>query len=609
MKKNSWIYALLILLSLVTLNSACAQDLHQRNENVIQEQTKVADAVVLLNNKNGLIPLKNLDKLSIASVNFGFSQSQAFDSLLLKYASIKSFQAADYLTEDQYFNNLADDLKFYNQIIVQLASADLHNPQIIDFIREINRHKSVVIAMFGDGKSLAKLNFPNLPLIWCESASQISAMYVAQVIFGGVAARQTLKADYSTLYKAGSGFKTEKIRLQYTVPEEAGINAEELLPIDGIMQEALNQKATPGAVVLIAKNGKVIFNKAYGYHTYDKTRKVKLTDIYDLASLTKTSATTLEVMRLTEQGKLNLDSPAKNFIALTRNTDKANITSRNLMLHQAGLIPFIPFYRSITASDFSRDSSASFPVKVADNYYMRKNYFKDTMWPQMLKSPLKDVGTYVYSDLSMYFMKEIVETVTSEPLDKYVEREFYKPLGMQTAGFLPRNRFPKEQIVPTENDKTFRLTLLEGYVHDQGAAMVGGVSGHAGLFSSANDLAILYQMLLNKGSYGGTQYFKPETVEMYTAQQSAKSRRGLGFDRRDPDASKSYPSELASDQTYGHTGYTGIFVWVDPKYNLVYIFLSNRVHPAVSNKISDLRTRGRIQDVVYKAFIQAEMNK
>jgi CubicO group peptidase (beta-lactamase class C family) len=224
------------------------------------------------------------------------------------------------------------------------------------------------------------------------------------------------------------------------------------------------------------------------------------------------------------------------------------------------------------------------------------------MWTDILNSPLKTRGQYVYSDLSMVVMKEVLERITTMPINDYVQQNFYGPLGMQTAGYLPLNRFSRNQIIPTEDDEVFRHTLLIGYVHDPTAAMLSCVSGNAGLFASANDIGILYQMLLNKGSYGGVQYFKPQTVDLFTARQSAVSRRGLGFDRWDPIADRHYPSKYASDQTYGHTGYTGTCIWVDPKYNLVYVFLSNRVNPKVTNKLSDLQIRGRIQDVVYQAI-------
>jgi len=224
------------------------------------------------------------------------------------------------------------------------------------------------------------------------------------------------------------------------------------------------------------------------------------------------------------------------------------------------------------------------------------------MWPLMLNSPLKTRGQYVYSDLSMCFMQQIIETITFTPENVYVQQQFYTPLGMQTAGYLPLYRFKPEQIPPTENDQVYRHALLDGYVHDPTAALMGGVAGHAGLFASANDVAILYQMMLNRGTYGGTQYIKPETVDLFTKQQSPLSRRGLGFDRWDPDLTKKYPSQYASPQTYGHTGFTGTCVWVDPASHLVYVFLSNRVNPSVSAKLGSLNTRPRIMDVIYQAI-------
>lgn len=411
-----------------------------------------------------------------------------------------------------------------------------------------------------------------------------------------------LKQDISANYSSGSGFESIVNRLKYTVPEEVGINSAALRGIDEIVAESIRSKASPGAVVMVVLDGKVIYNKAFGTRTYTDSTPTRITDIYDLASVTKTSATTMAVMRLFEQEKLKLDTNIGAYIPKARNTNKTDITVREVMLHQAGFIPFIPFYRNLVESDYNRDSTAAFPTKVADNYFIRKGYFAQVMWPQMLNSTLANRGKYVYSDLSMYFMKEMVERQSGKLMENYVMDQFYKPLGMSRAGFNPRLRFSKEEIIPTEDDQAFRKTLLEGYVHDQGAAMVGGVSGHAGLFSSTNDLAILYQMLLNRGSYGGTEYFKPGTVDMFTAKQSDVSRRGLGFDRWDPDSTKGYPSRLASPQTFGHTGYTGTCVWVDPKYNLVYIFLSNRVNPGVSTKLLELNIRGRIQDVIYEAI-------
>jgi CubicO group peptidase (beta-lactamase class C family) len=590
---------LLSIIALTTFN-ACAQE-HKTNQTRLGEINNIIQNTVLLNNQKDIIPLKALDKKTVASVNLGLEHQMVIDSLLNKYTKVTSFKAADYQTQPD-LNNLEDDLKYFNTVIISLSSADSKNARYINFINTLAKSKQVIVNLFGNGSALGSFDVLEAPIVWTSNTGAAAAAVMPQVIFGGIALSNKLNTAYSAKYTIGSGFVTRATRLKYTLPEDADVNADDLQEIDKIAAEAIRAKAAPGMVVLVAKDGKVIFNKAYGNHTYNDGPAEKVTDIFDLASMTKTSATTPTVMRLFEQHKLNLDTNIGAYIPKARNSPMNNIQVREVMLHQAGFIPFIPFYNAVKNADHSTDSSAAFPTKVADGYYLRKDYFKEVMWPQMLNSPIKTRGQYVYSDISMYVMKDIVERLGGAPLNEYTAKEFYQPLGMQTAGFLPRNRFTKEQIVPTENDTYFRKTLLVGYVHDQGAAMVGGISGHAGLFASANDVAIMYQMFLNKGSYGGEEYFKPETVNMFTAKQSAVSRRGLGFDRWDPVTSKKYPSELASSQTYGHTGYTGTCVWVDPSRGLVYVFLSNRVNPTVSDKLSNLSIRGRIQDVINRAI-------
>jgi len=590
------------LISFFTL-SACAQMTeHFRNEAFLTDWKNIESTTVLLNNEDQLVPVKNLMPLTIASVNIGSAYASEFDSILNKYTKVQSFASTLYNHDMLSFNDLNDDLKFYNTIIVQVTDQSLNDPRTIPLLLDLQLNKSLIVSLSGEAASLKLLESLNSAIIWSERKSGFSANFAAQLIFGGLAANARLNQGISARYASGSGFSTMPIRLKYTVPEELGINSADLKGIDDIAEEAIRQRATPSAVVLVVKDGKIIFNKAYGTRTYIDRTPTRITDIYDLASVTKISATTMAVMRLYELGKLKLDTNVGAYIPRARNTDKKDIPVREVMLHQAGFIPYIPFFKNILETDYSRDSTEAYPVKVADNYYLRKDYFKQVMWPLMLNSTLSNQGKYVYSDLSMYFMKDMVERQSGKPLETYVMDQFYKPLGMSRAGFNPRLRFPKEEIIPTEDDKEFRKTLLEGYVHDQGAAMVGGVSGHAGLFSSANDLAILYQMILNRGIYGGTRYFNSETVNMFTAKQSAISRRGLGFDRFDEESTRGYPSKLASPLTFGHTGYTGTCVWVDPKYNLVYVFLSNRVNPGVTSKLIDLNIRGRIQDVIYEAI-------
>ena len=590
------------LVAIFTL-SACAQD-HKKNENRLKNINEITKNSVLLNNQNNFIPVTKLAEKKFASINLGFEHQVAFDSLLNKYADVKSISAEKY-KDSATLNDLADDLKFFNTVIISVTDQMAKNGRYLNFITDVAQHKNVVIALFGDGKSLSSFDNIAAPIVWSPQNSQEAAMVAPQLIFGGIAAEHTLIKGFSNKYTAGSGYKTTATRLKFTVPEDAGVNVEDLMEIDKIAQEAIAGKATPGIVVLVAKDGKVIYNKAFGSHTYDNLQGDKVSDIFDLASVTKTTATTPSVMRLVEQNKLKLDTNVGFYIPKARNTPMNQINVREVMLHQAGFIPFIPFHNYVKEGDFAKDSSAAFPTKVADNYYIKKGFFSDFMWPKMLNSPIKTRGSYVYSDISMYVMQDIVEQITETPIEKYVVDNFYTPLGMHTAGYLPRNRFTKEKIVPTEDDKVFRKTLLEGYVHDQGAALRGGVAGHAGLFGNANDLAIYNQMLLNRGSYGGEQYFTPETVNTFTSKQSDVSRRGLGFDRWDPDLTKKYPSQLASPQTYGHTGYTGIGVWVDPTRNLVYIFLSNRVNPGVSEQLGRLNIRPRIHDAINRAVDKA----
>ncbi len=601
MRKSKWKYGVLIQLIFGLIYSAHAQNQEFTGQAYVVEERLVEKATILLNNEQSIIPLKKLDQLTIASIHFSYPYAAGFDSLLNKYSQIKSFNGMDYVgikgTESLDF-----DTKLYNTLIIQLTDADMANPQVVNFVNDKHRSKNTIIAYFGNGTSLPKMDRVTSPILLAERSSPVSAYFSAQAIFGGVTLSSILERTFSQKYHIRSGFSSTKTRLQYTVPEDVGINSDNLSAIDNIANEAIRNQATPGCVVLVARDGKVIFNKAYGYHTYNKTTPDKITDIFDVASVTKISATTMATMRLTEEGQISLDSTMGKYLSIARNTNKSDISLRELMLHQAGLIPDIQTYEKLKPTDISTDSSAAYPVKVSEHFYVRKGYFKDIMLADMLNSPLKTRGKYVYSDLSMCFMKEVLETVTSTPLEVYVRQNFYAPLGMQTAGFLAYKHFPSYRTVPTEDDQVFRHSLLNGYVHDQTAALIGGVSGNAGLFASANDLAILYQMVLNCGNYGGDAYFKSETIEQFTSKQSDVSRRGLGFDRWDPIAERKYPSQMASPQAYGHTGYTGTCVWVDPKYNLVYIFLSNRVNPKITEKLLSLQIRPRIQDVIYQAM-------
>ena len=568
----------------------------------MQEATK---NIVLLNNKDETIPLIDVKDLKIASVNIGYDHHAVFDSIARKYWNVTSF-IADSIRNDPGFNTLRDQLKLFNLIIIKLSANDSVDSKLLQFVKdEVENNRLIVVAQ-GNGRMLTSFNKIKCPLIWHQSNISEDASAAAQVIFGGVAINNRLERTYSKVYRKGGGFTTHKIRLGYSVPEAVCLNSDMLAGVDTIMNEGIKTHSTPGGVVLIAKDGQVIFHKAYGKHTYNGQETTMPGDLFDLASVTKVSATTPAIMRLYDQDLINLDSTISKYVATTRDVpDKQDILIKEALLHEAGYTPYIKFYEQLKPLDLSCDSSATYPTKVADHYFLKANYFNDVMWPVTLHSPVLTRGQFVYSDVSMYMMKEVVENVSHQKLNEYVMNNLYLPLGMQTMGFLPRNRFDRSRIVPTtENDNWFRNMLVQGYVNDPGSAMAGGVEGHAGLFSNANDLAILFQMLLNKGTYGDHRYYKEATVNMFTSRQSKVSNRGYGFDRisaKQQQEHRGYPSE----QAFGHSGYTGTFVWVDPIYNLVYICLTNRVYPDDGKAFgpSKVNTRANVLDLIYRAVL------
>lgn len=555
-----------------------------------QYKQTVENKTRLESNINNVIPLKSLDQYKIAVVTPSSNKYQPFIDQLERYADVQVFD----------FKQYDEKTKYYNTIIVAGTASELHPGQLAMLIQSAVNNKNVILCQFGTDYDFTNLSvtpqqlrkFTSLIRI-AETGNQAQE-YAAMSIFGGLGITQ-------------GTIKTEQTRLQYNRGNRSDMDLKKMgQRIDAIAKEAIDQRAAPGMVVMAVKDGQVIFEKAYGHHTYEKKQATRISDIFDLASISKIAGTTPVVMHLQEKNIINLDSTMGHYLWQAKETNKANITLRTVLLHEAGFTPFIPFYKELKPGDLQRTKDANHQVQVADNAYLKNNYYQDVMWPEMLNSPVKPIGKYVYSDISMYVMKEVSEHETSVPMQGYVQNILYKKIGMKTAGYLPRNRFDRNRIVPTQNDTIFRKTLLQGFVHDEGAAMAGGVAGHAGLFSTANDLAIYGQMLLNRGTYGGVQFYKPETIDLFTSKQSASSRRGLGFDRYDPKPGADYPSKLANESVYGHTGYTGTCIWIDPRNQLVYIFLSNRVHPQVSSKLGDLNIRSRIQDVIYQTINNAK---
>lgn len=393
--------------------------------------------------------------------------------------------------------------------------------------------------------------------------------------------------------------------------EDAGVkNVKPLDELSLFMQRSIVAGAFPGCRILAAKDGKVFYDESFGYLDYGKKEKVSPNTIYDLASVTKIVATTLAVMKLWEQKKLELDKTVGDYLPAFRNTDKSAITVRNLLLHQAGLKSWIPFYKetldgtgNMKEELYATKRSAEFPLQVADRIFLKGSY-KDTLWERIRKSPVENKGRYVYSDLDFLLLEAIVEKISGERIDKYVEEQFYKPLGLKYTAYQPLSFFPRAQIAPTEQDVQYRNQLIHGYVHDPAAAMLGGVAGHAGVFSTAGDVAVIMQMLLNGGSYNGRNYFKKETVTYFTRYHSRISRRGLGFDKASASRDDGGPAgNRVSGYAFGHQGFTGTCAWADPATGILFIFLSNRINPSADNSnINRLSVRTVAQDYIYESL-------
>ena len=588
------------LMLIITCSVCSAQDPIKTATNI----KHAAERIVLLNNEAKMIPFQQLSEMNIASVHFHSGYSHAFDSIANKYWKVTGFPADNLLTDSIRYA-LHDKLKLFDHVIVTMSSTTVIDEKLLDFIKSLRDGRQLSIVLFGDKNNPETIESMASPLIWSPDETAESASVAAQLLFGGIASNNELSRSYGKKYKKGKGFSVSKTRLGYGIPESVALNSDFLKSIDSVVNAGIGTHATPGAVVLLIKDGQVIFDKAYGKHTYDGKELTKVDDIFDMASVTKVTATTPVIMQLYERHLINLDSPISKYVNVLKGIpDKKEIAVKEALLHEGGFTPYIKFYEKLTPLDLSFKGSALFPTAIAENFFLKKDYFENVMWPVTLQSPVLTRGKFVYSDVSMYMMKEVAENVMHKKLDDYILKEIYLPLGMQSSGFTPLKRFEKSRIVTTtENDNWVRNMTVTGFVNDPGAAMAGGVEGHAGLFSTTNDLGIFYQMMLNKGTYGGRKYFERSTVELFTSRQSKVTTRGYGFAK--PAENAAGQSGFPSDLAYGHSGYTGTYVWVDPKYNMVYVCLTNRVYPDDGKTYGPpkINIRAQVLDLFYHAVI------
>ncbi|MEL6671739.1 MAG: serine hydrolase [Bacteroidota bacterium] len=560
-------------------------------------------SLTVLKNAEDLLPLQHLDRHRFLAFSIGTGEQTVWQDQIGTYAigrrvSLDWESPADSI-DKMSFRMGGNDLYIVGIHQLERWQSLAPSQQVAwqDFVSKLARSGRAVLMVFGPPSSLAY--FPEIE----KSSALVVAHYdvpsvqslAAQLIFGAVQGRGRLTESVENKFHKGNGLHLNgDWRLKYTVPEEVGWSAIMLeSQMDKLVEDAIEEQMFPGCQVLIAKDGKVVYEKAYGHHTYDELRKVKSTDLYDLASLTKVSAALPALMKLVEDERLSLDAPMLRYWPDWSGTDKAGLSMREMLAHQARLQPYITFYKktlngrgAYKRKYFREDSSARYPVRVYENLYLRAD-FKDKMYQQIRKSPLYANTEYMYSGLSFLIYPEIVKNLTGHEFGAYLRKYFYDPLGARRLTFNPWEKFPADEIVPTERDSVFRKELVKAYVHDEAAAMLGGVSGNAGLFSNANDLAKLFQMYLNGGSYGGEQLIASEVIEEFTDYQYPENsnRRGLGFDKPPlAEEQERYMSNEASPFSFGHTGFTGTFVWADPQYNLLVVFLSNRVYPSRKNR-------------------------
>jgi beta-N-acetylhexosaminidase len=580
-------------------------------------------AITLVKNNNNIIPLKRLDTLCLASVSIGDTSLSEFQNVLSNYAPFDHYNIGKEIIISAA-DSLLKLLRNYSYVIVGIQNTNNYankdfgiTAQTIAFIDSLKKQNNVILDVFASPYVLSRFeNTYNIDgLIVSYQDSPLTESISAQLIFGGISAKGKLPVTASSEFPVNTGLITDdSLRLSYTMPEELGIDAHYLLKIDSIAEDGIEKKAFPGCVILAAKDGKVFYNKSFGYHTYSNKERTLTSDIFDMASITKIEASTMVLMKLYDEGKLDLDKHLEDYLPYLKHTNKAHIIIRDLLAHQARLKAWIPFYKSTIrngkadTSIYHKVASTKYPFRVADSLYIRRDY-PDSIMQQIINSPLNKKKEYLYSDMGFYFMMKIVEKISGLSFESFLQQNFYDPLGMGYTAFNPRLHFNMKSIVPTEIDSTWRRQLVHGDVNDQGAAMMGGTCGHAGLFSNAYNLATIMQMLLQNGEYAGTTYLKPATIVEFTRCQfpENKNRRALGFDKPALDAKDVSPCcDSASSLSYGHSGFTGTYFWVDPVYNIVYVFLSNRVYPDPNNKkLTEMSIRTKIQQVVYDAVIKS----
>ena len=590
-------------------------DLNRQKDDVLYGEL-MENAITLVQNKKNNLPLKNLELHKIAYVKMGDADASPFINSLHKYTKVD-------VVNSKNLDGLIASLKNYNTVIVGFHKSNA-NPwksyQFTDkelvWLYEISRTNNVILTVFAKPYALDDFKtFENFEsILMAYQNSPIAQQKAAQIIFGGLSAKGVLPVSCGVKFKAGDGLQTTALnRLTYGLAESVGMDSSHLQKIDSIANHAISEQMTPGIQLLVARKGTVIYEKSFGYHTYNNASEVKFNNLYDVASLTKILATLPLLMELIDSGVITLDATLGDLLPSYKNTNKETITIQEMLSHYAQLKPWIPFYVSTLDSITEKPNpkfykskpSKKFPIKVNERLYLRTD-FKDSIQNQIINSELLEEKEYRYSDLPYYILKLIIEKHYDLPLEALVQQHFYKPLGANYTTYKPLEKFNKFDIIPTEIDDYFRYDTVHGYVHDMGAAMQDGVGGHAGLFSNANDVAKLMQMYLQEGFYGGKRYFSTDTFKAFNTCHycDEENRRGIGFDK--PQLEDEGPTcGCLSMTSFGHSGFTGTYAWADPEEEIVYVFLANRTYPKSEiNRLSEENIRTEIQRLIYESILE-----
>lgn len=612
----------------------------------ISDQEAARASMLVLQNQRELLPVRKLHDKVFGLLMIG-KPVPVFEAYLRRYTRLDTVIWVEKCRD--YSSSVFQDC---SHIMVSVSHSLESSQDLKMLLQRIESERRAILVCFDTPDLLVAIS-DHHSLVLAPGSFQASQEFAAQLLFGGQEATRGIPPDLGGDTGFSRSYSIPKIRMGYIDPEYVGMSSDTLAQIDQIIQEAIASYALPGCQVLVARQGQVVYHKSFGYHTYRRQAPVRLDDLYDVASITKIAGTTLASMKMVEEGKISLTDQIGDYLrdheyetkegivtdTLTENQWKDLLESDSmlsgrevhpwndslllyprmvrkgkrknrskiftlrlgeLLTHTSGLragLNVYPYQQQLGSGMYHSECNDQFSVPVASDFFLDHQYL-DSLWNDT-KALNPDSGGYRYSCINMILLQRVLDSVNQENISVFLDREFYQRLGLQTLGYMPLGRVASGRIAPTTVDR-WRGQLLCGTVHDPTAALFGGVSGNSGLFSNAHDLGILGQMWLNGGSYGGQQYLAEETVALFT--KRTRGHRGLGFDMA-PRAGAYLMAESASLHTYGHTGFTGTCMWVDPVHDLVFIFLSNRIHPSQdNNRINDMRVRQRVHQVVYDAL-------